>query len=115
MKQTTAGGPVIYILLLLLSLLWVRPAASQSAQVGNVDEALEQAQSLAYSGQYDQARELARAILAEAPDYLDVRILIARTYAWEERQLLQGPSSIDLMQSRFGGLEFYKALSNSVQ
>lgn len=85
MKRTIAGGPVIYLLFLLLPLLWARPATSQTRPVGNVDEAFEQAQSLAYDGKYDQARGLARAILAEAPDYVDVRILIVRTYAWEER------------------------------
>jgi YaiO family outer membrane protein len=54
-----------------------------SAQVDNVDEAFSRAQELAFDGKRAEARELCRAILEVAPDYHDVRILIARTYSWD--------------------------------
>ncbi|MEX0944119.1 MAG: YaiO family outer membrane beta-barrel protein [Balneolaceae bacterium] len=53
-------------------------------EVDNVDTAFSEAQVLAFDGNREEARQLAYAILEIAPDYHDVRLLIARTYSWDE-------------------------------
>lgn len=68
-----------------LCLLLFLPQWATGRQVENVDEAFEQARELAFAGEYEEARELAREILEIAPDYHDVRILLARTYSWNGR------------------------------
>jgi len=41
----------------------------------------------AFAKNYDDARLLVRSILENSPKYQDVRVLLDRTYAWDERQL----------------------------
>lgn len=47
------------------------------------DELFELARQEAFAGKRAEARTLCRAILARNPSYLDVRILMGRTYAWD--------------------------------
>lgn len=48
-------------------------------------EEFERAREEAYAGDYEVARAIARRILLNDSEYHDVRILIGRTYAWEEK------------------------------
>lgn len=54
-------------------------------EVQDVDAAFSEAQQLAFDGEREEARALAFAILEIAPNYHDVRLLIARTYSWDEK------------------------------
>lgn len=60
-------------------------ATSQDSTITDVDGAFMQARQLAFDGEREEARELAYAILEVPPEYLDVRILVARTYSWDGR------------------------------
>lgn len=80
--STRFGGSLSLCMLLVL-MLSTLPLAAQ--QVENVDEAFEHARELAFSEEYEEARRLCEAILEVAPDYHDVRILMARTYSWQGR------------------------------
>lgn len=76
-----------YTLLLSLLLIAFYPGRDvlYAQEVDNVDTAFEQARELAFEGEREEARKLARAILEISPGYQDVRILIARTYSWDGR------------------------------
>lgn len=81
MKNKTA---LLTIFLLLMgSLIVVNNVVAQ--QVENIDTAFQEARELAFEGNREQARELAYRILDQSPNYHDVRILIARTYSWDEQ------------------------------
>ncbi len=68
---------------LFLFIILLNPVQVFSQEVENVDTAFEEARQLAFDGEREEARKLAYAILEIAPDYHDVRILIARTYSWD--------------------------------
>lgn len=67
-------------------LFLLTPAGVIFAQeIQNVDEAFSEAQELAFAGEREEARTLGFAILEIAPTYHEVRLLIARTYSWDEQ------------------------------
>ncbi len=70
-------------ILLIGSMLIAENVVAQ--QIEDIDAAFEEARQLAFDGNRTQARELAYRILEESHDYHDVRILIARTYSWDEQ------------------------------
>lgn len=72
-------------LIYILFLVTVHVQSGFSQEIANVDSSFQQARELAFEGEREEARELARAILEIAPDYHDVRILIARTYSWDQQ------------------------------
>ena len=49
----------------------------------NADEQFQQARQLAFDGEYERARAIAKRLLLEHPDYHDVQLLMGRTYAWQ--------------------------------
>jgi YaiO family outer membrane protein len=57
--------------------------AVQAGEGPGVDELFQQARSLAFAGQREEARELCREILARSPDYTDVKVLLGRLHAWD--------------------------------
>lgn len=69
------------VFLLVLVALVIHSGA-YAQQVENVDTAFQEARQLAFDGEYEEARSLARAILEISPNYHDVRILLARTFSW---------------------------------
>ncbi len=69
-------------IILLLSILGSSMLLYAETEI-NPDELFTQARSLAFQGERATARELCRTILAEYPDYHDVRILLGRVYAWD--------------------------------
>ncbi|MEX2602055.1 MAG: YaiO family outer membrane beta-barrel protein [Balneolaceae bacterium] len=80
MKQITLHTLLLYSL---LATIHIQNGFAQ--QITSVDSSFQQARELAFDGEREEARELARAILEIAPDYHDVRILIARTYSWDQQ------------------------------
>lgn len=73
-----------FVLITTIGLLFFQLNENVYAQeVDSVDEAFQEARELAFDGKREEARELAYAILETAPEYHDVRILIARTYSWD--------------------------------
>ena len=66
-------------------LLFAKNIFSQSSDTTNYDKLFEQARKEAYSGNRDKAREICNKILDKKPDYYDVRMLLAQTYAWDHR------------------------------
>jgi len=54
------------------------------AQEPTLADQYQEARELAYAGEHSAARELCQKILALKPDYHDVRILLARAYAWDK-------------------------------
>lgn len=61
------------------------PITLQAQNDTDPDKLFEEARILAAEEQYDAARALAGKILAEYPDYHEVRVFRARTYAWQNR------------------------------
>lgn len=74
---------MIKYFLALFALLLLSEQPVSARQIENVDTAFQKARELAFDGQREEARELARQILEVSPGYHDVRILIARTYSWD--------------------------------
>lgn len=70
------------LLTLLLALASAAPAQT-SFEGMDPDGLFAAARTLAFAGQRAPARVLLRIALAKAPEYADVRILLARTYAWD--------------------------------
>jgi YaiO family outer membrane protein len=100
-------------------------ANSQENQQGP-DENYKKALSLANNQQWAEAKTLSQQVLAEAPDYHDARVLLARIYAWEKNYtearkelkivLEKEPShreAIDLsVDVEFWNAQYYDALTN---
>lgn len=70
------------LLTFLLALVTAAPAQT-SFEAMDPDGLFAAARTLAFGGQRAPARVLLRIALAKAPEYADVRILLARTYAWD--------------------------------
>lgn len=51
----------------------------------NLDDLFEKARTLAFQGNQKEAREICKTILEKKPDYHEVRVFLARTYAWEQK------------------------------
>lgn len=66
-------------------ILYFIPYSSFSQETPSVDELFEKARKLAFSNHYTEARQDCYKVLQTAPDYLDARILIGRTFAWERQ------------------------------
>lgn len=69
--------------LLLLFLLGPGVPGTAAQEEAPVDLLFQQARQEAFAENYAEARRLCRTILEQAPDYHDVRVLLARTWAWE--------------------------------
>jgi len=66
-----------------VALVLVLALAGTLALAAGADEQFQQARELAFAGQHGEAQELCETILAEHPDYNDVRILLGRLHAWD--------------------------------
>jgi YaiO family outer membrane protein len=85
---------------------------SGSAQIGDAEQAFEQARQMASASDIKAARELAVQILHSNPDYHEVRIFVARTYAWEGKYS-QARSELNRVLSSDGeNAEAYFALGS---
>jgi YaiO family outer membrane protein len=51
----------------------------------NLDQTFQKAREQAFSKNYKEARKLCHEILAKNDDYLDARILLARTFSWDNK------------------------------
>ncbi len=51
----------------------------------DADRAFFRARELAFTGNRHEARQLARRILQKSPNYTDVKILMGRTYTWDQQ------------------------------
>ncbi len=54
------------------------------AEEPGADELFQQARSLAFAGERDEARKLCHRILERSPGYMDVSILLGRLHAWDK-------------------------------
>lgn len=72
-----------FLALLLLFLLGPGVPGAAAQQEAPVDRLFQQARQEAFAENYAEARRLCRTILERVPDYHDVRVLLARTWAWE--------------------------------
>src|SRR5688500_2536480 len=70
------------MLIFLLAGFFITDAAAQRF---NADSLFQEARTLAFAGKREQARTICQTILSQKPDYHDVRILMARTYAWDRQ------------------------------
>ena len=68
-----------------VALALVLVAGATLAFGADPDQQYQEARSLAFAGNYVEARELCKEILADHPDYHDVRILLGRVNAWDSR------------------------------
>ncbi|MES2630144.1 MAG: sulfatase-like hydrolase/transferase, partial [Bacteroidota bacterium] len=59
----------------------------QASGIGKlgVDDQFFKARDLAFDGKYEQSRIVLKNILNSSPNYSDVRILLGRTYLWQDR------------------------------
>jgi YaiO family outer membrane protein len=63
-----------------------RPAVAQTDSLNlSADDLFSLARNKAIAGQREEARKLCRIILTRTPSYLDARILLGRSYAWDKR------------------------------
>jgi YaiO family outer membrane protein len=72
------------VVLLFFIILEILPAVSQTKTL-NVDSLFKQAQQLAFSNHRKEARSIARQILDINRKYSDARVLIGRTFAWDQQ------------------------------
>lgn len=98
---------------LIIFLSFVMSSVSYGQQKYNVDSLFSVAQSLAFSGQYQESRALTTKIIGDYPNYYEVALLQAKTYLWESnfnqgifeiRRIIEADSSSgDAWQSLFDG------------
>lgn len=81
MKGLREGACCLALLLLFLLGPGVPGAAAQ--EEATAVQLFQQARQEAFAENYAEARRLCRIILERVPDYHDVRVLLARTWAWE--------------------------------
>lgn len=73
---------IFVILIFIISA--IIPALAQP-ETANADDLFKQAQQLAYSNHWKEARSVSRQVLEMNNNYYDARVLIGRTYAWEQK------------------------------
>ena len=76
----------------------------------DADEQFQEARSLAFAGRYIDARALCEEILADHPNYYDVRILLGRTYAWDSQYDAARREFLQVLESRPGYSDARSAL-----
>ena len=70
-------------LLLLLSVPLAAQDDSSVSELGGVDKAFSHARELAFEGEREKAKNLLRNIIQESPNYIDVRLFLARIHYWD--------------------------------
>lgn len=71
------------VLFILLSVPSIGMSQDMESVVTDPDKVFLKARDLAFDKNYQEARTLLRAILAEYPEYSDVQNLLAKTFSWE--------------------------------
>ena len=64
----------------------------------SADSLFAKARRLAFAGAYEQARLLCRYVLAESPNYHDVRVLYGRTFAWDKQYQTAVPAFAEVLR-----------------
>ncbi len=82
MKQLSA---IILILSINLSFCYSAFSQAPVKDTTSVDYLFQKARNLAFNKQRAEARAICRQILLKSPDYTDVRVLIGRTYEWDNK------------------------------
>lgn len=85
MTGNSAFSSKFTCLLLLFLFLGLIPVVTFSQAEMTVDEQYTKARQIAFEEKnYDKARKIAYQALQQAPDYHEIRVFVAKLYAWEE-------------------------------
>ena len=108
MKKT---ADIRSLLLAIACLLSMNAATAQAIKIANPDSLFLVAQGAAFNNQWELSRTLNYQILNDYPNYLDAKVLIGRTLAWEGKYEPARKLMVEVLQEK---KKYYDALDASI-